>query len=390
MALHLVQLASPLRLDTDSAQYLGIAASIADGTGASPHGYADFPPGYPSLVAALDVAGLGSSWALVALNLAFLALGGCASFVALRVGLGLGVGEAQVVVALTLLAVTVVKYAALPTSEIVFFGVSATSVALLCVARSTGARKALVAGIVVAAVACTVRTAGVALAPAVVLAFQSVRGRVVAASATLVVALSVALVTPRYLSEFGEGWNGVGSVVRELVDLARDLGAVSANVPTSGIGEASPLLVVVGLIIVAMIGLVVRARITVLGPADGTLIGVVALAFVWPSDHQRFLLLAIPFLLGYAVLLRRRAPRLGAVVAAVFATVGLAALVYSTTLTFSGDAFPERYAGGTLAPSYRVAWGLSRAGDRRAAEPPVVVALERYDPDPPAASRNER
>ena len=89
-ALYLVQLASPLRLDTDSASYLRIASSIADGNGTDPPGVAPFPPGYPLLVAGLVRLGLGTSWGVVALNLAFLTVAVAALWVILRRGLDLG------------------------------------------------------------------------------------------------------------------------------------------------------------------------------------------------------------------------------------------------------------------------------------------------------------
>ena len=63
--------------------------------------------------------------------------------------------------------------------------------------------------------------------------------------------------------------------------------------------------------------------------------------------------------------------------------VGLAGLVFSTALSYTGDRFPEWYAGGRLAATYRVAWGLERDGDAEAVDEQVLWALRRYDPDPP-------
>lgn len=380
IALHAVQLASPLRLDTDSALYLHIAGAIADGDGPSPDGAAAFPPGYPALVAVLDIGGVATSWGLVALNLAFLAVGLVAGLVALRHGLGLSEGEAAVATGLTLLAVTVVKYAAVPTSEAVFFGISTAAVATLCLARTGAGRRMVIAGLVLAGLACTVRTAGIALAPAVVLAFPTARGRALAAAGAVAAGAAATLVTPRYRSELRDGWDGADSVRQELADLARDVGALVANVPTSRVDELELGLVVIGVAALALIVVTLTLRRHDLGPVDGAVVGAVGLVFLWPSDHQRFLLPALPFVIGYAALLGRRAPRVALAGAAAFATVGVAALVYSVSLTFAGERFPERYAGGDLASSYRVAWGIARVGDRRTADATVVAALERYDP----------
>jgi hypothetical protein len=55
----------------------------------------------------------------------------------------------------------------------------------------------------------------------------------------------------------------------------------------------------------------------------------------------------------------------------------------TTSVIRTGDRFPERYAGGRLAATYRVAWGLEREGDAKAVDEQVLWALRRYDPDPP-------
>jgi hypothetical protein len=119
-SLYLVQLASPLRLDTDSASYLQIASSIADGHGAHPSGTPSFPVGYPLLVAGLDAAGLGVPWAIMALNLAFLALATASLWIVLRRGLMLGETATGIVCVLSLLSSTLLKSAAMPLSEAVF------------------------------------------------------------------------------------------------------------------------------------------------------------------------------------------------------------------------------------------------------------------------------
>jgi hypothetical protein len=91
----------------------------------------------------------------------------------------------------------------------------------------------------------------------------------------------------------------------------------------------------------------------------------------------------LPFLIGYCALAARHLPRLGAACAAAFAAVGLAGLVYSTALSYTGTSFPDYYAAGRLAPTYRIAWALGRPGDQDAVDERALWALRRYDPDPP-------
>lgn len=384
-ALYIVQLASPLRLDTDSTSYLQIASSIADGHGGHPPGTPSFPVGYPLLVAGLDTVGLGVPWAIVALNLIFLALATASLWVVLRRGLLLGETATGIVCALSLLSSTLAKSAVMPLSEIVFYGLVASSLALLTIATAERRPALLAGGIALALAAGTVRTAGVALAPAVVLAFRTRRSRVVAAI-TMVGIASIAIVAvPRYLDELRGGWHGglIAAGVREGHDLLVTLGAATGNVPESKVGSVVSIVTVVGAgAMLAVIGVWVLRR-HVLGPVDGWVMGSIVVLYVWPSDAVRFVLPVFPFLLGYGVLLARRW-RTGAVAyATFFVALGVVAIALSTRLTFSDRAFPERYASGVLAPTYRVAWGFPESGDRALVYRPAVIVLRRYDPSPP-------
>src|SRR5437868_3003277 len=68
---YLLQTASALRLDSDSVVYLYAGSRVADG--AAPG--VDVPLGYSFFLAALDRAGIASSFFFVLANCAFLALG---------------------------------------------------------------------------------------------------------------------------------------------------------------------------------------------------------------------------------------------------------------------------------------------------------------------------
>ena len=165
---------------------------------------------------------------------------------------------------------------------------------------------------------------------------------------------------PRYLDELRGGWHGglIAAGVREGHDLLVTLGAATGNVPESKVGSVVSIVTVVGAgAMLAVIGVWVLRR-HVLGPVDGWVMGSIVVLYVWPSDAVRFVLPVFPFLLGYGVLLARRW-RTGAVAyATFFVALGVVAIALSTRLTFSDRAFPERYASGVLAPTYRVAWGF--------------------------------
>ena len=389
---YLVQLPSPLRLGPDASSYLQIASSIADGHGANPPGTPSFPIGYPLLLAGLDTVGLGMPWALVALNLAFLILGTASLWVVLRRGLDLGEATAGAVCVLSLLSSSVAKHAVMPLSEMVFFGLAAAALALLTLSATNGRVSLLAGGVVLALAACTVRTAGIALAPAVVLTFRSGRSRIVAAIVGIAGAAFSIAAAPRYLDELSGGWRDgpVRSGYREGRDLLELLGAAVGNIPESKIGTVSPFLIAIGAATLPAIVAVLVRRRHCLGPVDGWVLGSLIVLFAWPADDSRFLLPLFPFLLGYGALLARRWRPVAVAYATLFAALGLVAIALSTRLTFSGQQFPERYADGAMAPTYRVAWGMAEPGDRAHVYRPALEVLRRYDPDPPGGRSRTR
>ncbi len=385
--LYLAAVPGPLRVDTDSALLLRIAASLADGTGLHPPGSQSFPPGYPVLLAALDIAGVAGPASFMLLGMAALAVAIAASWVALRTDLRLTQAETFVVLLLTALSVYSIKYAVLPLTEMPFFAVSAVAVAALARVRAGGSFVWLVTGVALTGVACTIRTAGIALALAVVLAFPSARGRLIAAAAGAAGALAAISIAPYYLESLVTHWRespGL-AVWQEPWWFVRTSGAALANVPNSRWSDdpVVPITVLAGLAILAVTAWALWSRRSSLGPVDGWVVGTLGIVFLFPTEHPRFFLPVLPFLFGYFALAARHLPRLGAACAATFAAVGLVGLVYSSALSYTGTRFPDHYAAGRLGPTYRVAWGIGRPEDRHGIDERALWALRRYDPDPP-------
>jgi hypothetical protein len=80
-----LQIASPLRLINDGVDYLLQATSAIDGNGFLLHGVRSMrPPGYPALIWVLAKAGIGTSWAIVALNCLLLDVGCVAGYFVVR------------------------------------------------------------------------------------------------------------------------------------------------------------------------------------------------------------------------------------------------------------------------------------------------------------------
>jgi len=82
-----------------------------------------------------------------------------------------------------------------------------------------------------------------------------------------------------------------------------------------------------------------------------------AILSIWPTDDARFFMPVLPVLAAYAIVaMRRLMPRLVTACACAFFCAGIAALAYSTWLTFSDARFPDRYGDATLRPSYCAAF----------------------------------
>lgn len=385
--LYLAALPGPLRLDTDSAWLLRLGASLADGTGLHPPDSQSFPPGFPVLVAALDLAGVAGPVGFMLLGFAALGVALAASWLVLRTGLQLTTRETTVVLLLAALSVYTIKYTTLPLTELPFFALTALTVLALTRFRAGGSAGWFAAAVALALVACTVRTAGIALGLAFVLAFRSGRARGVALVVAGAGAIAAIAIAPYYLESLVDHWRDepARNAWREPWWFVRSAGAIAANVPTSWWSRdlSAPVTATAGVLLLAVTAWALWTRRRSLGPLDGWVAGTLAIIFLFPTEHPRFYLPVLPFLIGYCALMARRLPRPALVWAGLFAAVGLYGLVVSTSLSYAGKDFPERYASGRLAATYRTAWGVARPADAAAVDERVLWALRRYDPDPP-------
>jgi hypothetical protein len=384
---YLSAVAGPLRVDVDSAALLRIGASLADGTGLHPPESHSLPPGYPALVAALDVVGIAVPPVFVLVALGSLAVALVAARTALRLDLLLTPPETTVAVLLTLVSVYAIKYGVLPLTEMPFFAVSALSLAALARARSGGSAAWLVCGVVLAGVSYSIRTAGIALGLAAVLAFPTAKGRVIAAAVGGAGAIAATMTASYYIEGLIAHWrtDPLYALWHEPYYLVRSSGAIAANIPISAWNGtiAKPVTLVAGCVLLAVVSWALWSRRRSLGPVDGFVIATLVIVLLFPYEHPRFLLPVVPYLIGYCVLAARRLPRVALVYALLFTAVGLTGLAASTRLSYSGDRFPERYADGALASTYRLAWGLDEEGETQPVDERVLWALRRYDPDPP-------
>ena len=384
---YLLQIYSPLRLNTDAIAYLSMAASAADGDGFNFNARRlPFPIGYPALLAGLDRAGLGASRVFTGLNCLLLALGLAASYALLRRVFKLPRRVATLLCCLTLLCYVFVKHVPLPMAEIPFFGVSMAGLYTLSWAEQCpDSRRWYAIGVaaLLTVAAISFRTIGIAMIPALLwvgLSKQSLQGfpsvvtrhrwllllLLLAVAVVLMLLMSQALALPKYLNEFMSQYRRHSLSNRVMYNLSAKLtewGALIVNVPRSrfpaSLKVALPFLGLIGLGTL-FFGLWTRRR--AVSAVEVFVLTYVLILFLWRGHNARFWLPVVPLLMGWLALVFQRIMRTvpGRAVVVLyllwFAFTGCAALVYSSRITLAGSAFPDRYGDGSLSPTYRVAF----------------------------------
>lgn len=403
---HALQMLGPLRLNTDAACFLSMATAQTDGFGFRAVGCgSQYPQGYPATVAALAALGLGQAWALVGLNLACIALGLAACHRVLTRSLGLTSLTSAGCCLLSLLNWSLIKHAPIPLSDLVFFGVSLFCLATMTTAEDRGgwARwRLLAAAVLLCAASMAVRTAGIALVPALLWVTVSQHARrwrearpsprCMAATIAMGLALGAVLcflgcylAQSEYVRSMVQVWRQAGIAKAALFSWHGCFsGSMVTNLQASRMPEwlrpCSRWIGDAGLFAV-LAALWLRRRSV--RAADIYVLSYIAILCLWQQREPRLWLPVLPLAIAYfATLYARLWPRRGlrvlpAVHAAAYALCGLLALAYSARLTFTGARFPYVYGNGSLTPSYEVALlGAATAGE---ADPHMVALLRRYD-----------
>lgn len=392
---YLLQLYSPLRLTSDAITFLSIAASVADGNGFEIAGkwVNRYPPGYIVMVAGLDIAGLGSSWAFTALNCFFIALGLFVCYFIFRNHFRISQRGSLLICCFTLLSYIFVKQVTFPMSDIPFFGVAIACLYVLVLGeRAQGRRKwmLLVLAAFLAVTAISIRTIGIALIPALLWAVPSKSGllrkwwatgrsrRSHLAVSVLLIGFSM-LVTGFLITrtEYFDiwrtnvAWMDLSTWLTYFLRLKfEEMGELIVNFPPSKmypaiaefVEDVLPFIGFVGLIVVLLT--IWRTR-QYFGVVEVFFLAYLLIRFLWPGYDPRFWIPVIPLMMGWCVLAvrdllgsdRRYWVRYALGVFAIwYALVGLGALAYTSHITFSGSRFPEVYKEGLLKSTYRAAY----------------------------------
>lgn len=407
---YVVQIVSPLRLVDDGIDYLMQASSAVDGTGFLFHGQRSIrPPGYPALIFLLAKAGLANSWAIVALNCLLLGIGCWASYFILRKSFGFESATAEIICLLTLLSFVTIKHVPLPLSDVSYFGFSMPCLLLLFQAEAdTRPRRywQLAAAVPLIAFCIALRTIGVALIPAFVWAAVGgaprakrvpqwiMQHRVASLLLLLVMLTAVAYAasiflhtgylqsTSRILSR-----RGLSIFVSDLKDHTIEWGELATNAPASKLPGVLQLpMRIVGFFALLLCAGGIWEKRRQFDAQVWYVLGFASILLAWPWSDARFWLPVLPLLIGYVLIgVRRIVPsRLlrPAILAycLYFCVLGIAALAYSTRLTFAGSRFPDLYGDGSLRATYRLVLLGEPPRNADHISPDALYLLHRYDP----------
>jgi hypothetical protein len=363
--LYLLQIATPIRLDTDSVRYLAIAMGLADGTGAVPDG---FPSGYPLILAGLDRLGLASVHAIVAWNCLFLALSMCALW---WMSSDRPVSVRLWSIVLTLLSVQLVRTVAMPHPESTFLAVSLTAVAAMSrISGGISLRNAnlLLAALLLTGIALSIRIAAVTLLPPLlwcmvqmVRASATTRRRRMVISGLIAVTLlamagcALAMTEHGTLSRYAtEGMRELGRrsparfLSKRVEYTARGMGELVTNVPLRQFMQA--MFYVNGIGLAALVAFVAAFRRMRLEGSTGIfLLAYFAVLLLWPYYDPRLWMPILPLLVlgvvtAFHEMTKGRTLRLVLTAwVAGYAAIGLAALAWTTRLSWSGESFRSLY-----------------------------------------------
>ncbi len=363
--LYLLQTATPLRLDNDSADYLRMAAAIADGRSLRA---VSLPLGYPVFLALLDRAGLGSSFGFVLANCFFL---GIAVWALWTIYDDCPVQLRRVIVLLTLLVTPVVRSVAAPLPEAAFLATSLLALLAMKIgvsAEGWSRLRWLATALVLVGVAMTLRLVAVALVPALLWSSLATlhhpraeprpSRRLAAATIVIVLLLAASVVAlsrtaifetyvsqPRYWYAYGQL---ASPVLRRITGTLGSLGELVLNLPLSRFHNLKPIFVAAG--VIAGPGLLFALRRSVhWTPVRVYLLSYVTILVFWPYDSPRLWMPITPLLVALLVTIVARylwTPPIRPFIvayAAWFALAGLIAIAYTTRISLSGEEFARLY-----------------------------------------------
>ena len=384
----LLQIFTPLRLNTDAVTLLSMAESAAHGDGFLDDGAKSvFPPGYPAMLAVLLKLGLAHPWVIVGLNMVFLSLGLLAVFFLLSQEFFADRAVVLMICCLFLLSYVVVKHCTVPLTEGPFFFCSMCCLAFMCKAVNlTSTRHFVVlagAALLSAAAAITIRRIGIAFVPPLVFMFFGSRQfkswwAGFASRSKLVVVIGSGLVASAIagIFAFTSYWRIFISDARARYRIIphswllwyrlKEFGELFINFPLYRIPATLQRAVPwIGFLLLLLLVVGLATRRGKVSPTDVFIVCYAVILSAWPYYDARFWWPVIPLLIAYSLTAVQRLKVPAVIVwtyCVWFGILGFGTIAYSTRISFSGCDFPQRYGAGDLTTTYRAAFDQCRNG----------------------------
>ena len=383
-----LQIFSPLRLNTDAIVLLSMADSAAHGGGFLDSGQKTvFPPGYPELLALLLRLGLAHPWVIVCLNTVFLLVGLFAAYSLLIRQFFADKAVVLMICSFFLLSYVVIKHFPIPLTDVPFFCCCMCCLAVMSQAISMDSnwRFVLLTGTawLLALAAITVRRVGVALVPPLVfvvvsspqfrsfLKHFSRRTKVIIGVFLAAVGVGTLRVVAKTssLSDFFSvaKKSKISTLILQILSYRlTEFGELLGNLPLTKLPVKLHVIVPwMGLLLFLLVLWGLATKRKKISPTEVFLVCYMGVLFAWPYYDARFWLPVIPLLIAYSVLAVKnlRFPKAVIVIYCIaFAIVGFGVIAYSTRITFAGSRFPDRYGDGYLRPTYCAAFQTCRDG----------------------------
>jgi hypothetical protein len=399
------QLASPLRLNVDVADFLRMARSGALERGLYPTPETcRYPPGYPAMVAALARAKLADERVLIGMNIAAVGAGAAAAYGVSRRSGRVGIGASFLVVVLTLMSFVMIKHVTLSVSDTMYFGLSMS--ALYAARRAEMIRGPdgfwwLSVALALAMIAILVRIIGVALLPALLWAWmagddhgdqsrphrENVRPAMLFAALLMFLGFAAVVMLGQVYVRDGLSRVAAGSLWTTWLGRLTELGEIALNAPHSRLPTMAPAFLIAGAMLAAACAASLRAAVRCRAVTSDQvyLVTFIAILLLWPYNDARFWLPVIPLIwltiLGCLRpwLTTRWRIAIAATLLAMNLLGGAAALTYSTRLSWSGARFADRYGDASIRQAYRIAWGMESPENASSEVLDMVDLLRRFD-----------
>ncbi|MEM9418459.1 MAG: hypothetical protein AAGA25_05290 [Planctomycetota bacterium] len=415
---YLLQLPGHARMMNDTLSYFARAHNFMEGRGLNfDDGYVNHPVGYSILLAGMIRTGLGNVWAFIAVNLIALLASLAMLWGHFRGREGLSRPVSAGVLIVFLLSWTVVKHVPMLYTEILFLmlAVATVRIADRAAERRGWSRLILILVALALTVAATLtRTIGVVLIGSV--AWSAVGGSagilpwidwakrtrarmigVVATGGVITVACAAVMMSSRYFENLVYRFRVEESPLLRLLHFRlSEVGKLVLNAPERLVPPSFYFVIyIAGAVFFVLMFMGLYRRRREWGAAEIYVLGTAAVIGIWQSFDTRFWLPALPFILvlqwhGVKPWLARCKPLawLGVGWLGVYAVLGLAAMGWSTRLTYSGQDYASRDM--FFPKAYKVAYGqadmeiLNTENQRRA-----VNIIRLYDPRTPAELRDQ-